>query len=193
MPNWCYTSYTFVGDKKEIKKLHKLMKQLENRKKPSVESAFGTTWLGCLVEALGKKWEDVWCRGWWDNLELCGNELKFTTETAWSAAEEVMKFIGEVFPSLGYFYYSEEPGMGIYETNDDTGLYYPDRYYVDLCAPDKSYMSEYFLNKEDMLASVGDTLKQPFTSEEEVERFFEEAKKENEDCYCHIHEITITG
>ena len=54
MPNWCSSAYALEGDANEIKSLYELMKGLENMEKPSVENGFGTTWLGCLVDALGK-------------------------------------------------------------------------------------------------------------------------------------------
>ena len=33
MPNWCYTTYKCVGDLKEIKSLHKILKQIDRRKR----------------------------------------------------------------------------------------------------------------------------------------------------------------
>lgn len=54
MPNWCSSAYVIEGDAKEIKSLYELMKRLEDMEKPSVKNGFGTTWLGCLVDALGK-------------------------------------------------------------------------------------------------------------------------------------------
>lgn len=52
MPNWCSTAYAIDGDAKEVKQLYELMKSLEERDNPSVTNGFGTTWLGCLVDAL---------------------------------------------------------------------------------------------------------------------------------------------
>lgn len=191
MPNWCYTSYLFMGDRKEIKELHGLMKRLGKRKKPLVNSDFGSTWLGCLVEALDRKWQDVRCRGYWENLEISGNELRFDTVTAWCAAYEVIGLICEKYPSLNHYYYSEEPGMCIYETNDDTGLYYPDKYFVDMCTPDNTNMSEYFISIGAALDWVGRMVGQTFKYPEDVKVFFDEAEKENGDCYCYIHEIHL--
>ena len=54
MPNWCSTAYAIEGNATELKKLYELMKDLEKRQKPSVQNGFGTTWLGCLVEASEK-------------------------------------------------------------------------------------------------------------------------------------------
>lgn len=193
MPNWCYTSYTFVGEEKELKELHNIMIGLEERNEPLVENGFGKSWLGCLVEALGKNWRDVWCRGDWNNLELSADTLKFTTETAWSAADEVMTLICEKYPSLGYYYYTEEPGMGIYQTNDDYGEYYPDRYYVDLCTEDGCYQQEYFTDLEDAISWIGKITEQEFKSEDDVTAYFDKIIEDNDDAYCFIHEIEISN
>ena len=57
MPNWCSTAYVIEGDAQEIKSLYELMKDLQDRKTPAVKNGFGTSWLGCLVDALGKDWD----------------------------------------------------------------------------------------------------------------------------------------
>ena len=114
MPNWCSTAYAIEGDAKEIKSLYKLMKGLQERKEPSVENGFGTTWLGCLVDALGKDWHTVHCRGSWSCLELEDDVLKFFTETAWSPCNETFELVREKYPSLRYYFQAEESGMEIY-------------------------------------------------------------------------------
>ena len=53
MPNWCWTSYVAVGDKKDIRDLYKKMKSLEDSEKSLIENGFGNTWLGNLVTILG--------------------------------------------------------------------------------------------------------------------------------------------
>ena len=111
MPNWCSTAYAIEGDAKEIKSLYELMKRLEDMEKPSVENGFGTTWLGCLVDALGKDWHNVHCRGSWSCLELEDDVLKFSTETAWSPCNETFDLVLEKYPSLRYYFQAEEPGM----------------------------------------------------------------------------------
>lgn len=193
MPNWCYTSYTFVGDEDELKELHGLMERLESMEKPLVKNGFGTNWLGCIVEALGKNWEKVQCRGSWEDLMLCNGTLNFNTTTAWSAADEVMALICEKYPSLGYYYYTEEPGMGIYQTNDVCGEYYPDRYYVDLCTDDGEYLQEYFITLDDAIAWIGKMTEQEFKTKAEVNAYFDELQNKNGDTYCYIHEIEITN
>lgn len=109
MPNWCSSSYVIEGDKKEVKKLYGIMHGLEKRKTPAVKNGFGTAWLGCLVNALGADWNKVYCRGDWSNLEMEQETLKFSTETAWGPCNEVFDLIQQKFPSLSYYYLSEEP------------------------------------------------------------------------------------
>ena len=46
MPNWCDTSYKCVGDLKEVKSLHKVLKYMEKRKTSILSNGFGKMWLG---------------------------------------------------------------------------------------------------------------------------------------------------
>lgn len=41
MPNWCYTSYRFEGNKEEIADLHKKLQSLDELPEPLVENGFG--------------------------------------------------------------------------------------------------------------------------------------------------------
>lgn len=139
MPNWCSTAYAIEGNAKELKKLYDLMNGLQERKEPSVPNGFGTAWLGCLVDAFGGNWKEVFCRGNWYNLQFDGNVLTFNTETAWSPCNDVFDMVCEKYSALRYFYQSEEPGMGLYCTNDEDGKYFPDRFYVDVCISEEEY------------------------------------------------------
>lgn len=98
MPNWCSTAYAIEGNATELKNLYELMTELQERQKPSVQNGFGTTWLGCLVEALGESWEKIYCRGTWDNLNFNGEVLTFNTETAWSPCNEMFDMVCENIP-----------------------------------------------------------------------------------------------
>mgnify|MGYP000091990669 CR=1 FL=1 len=193
MANWCSTAYAIEGDAKEIKSLYELMKGLQERKEPSVENGFGTKWLGCLVDALGKDWNEVSCRGEWANLEMNGDTLRFTTETAWAPCNEVFDLACQFFPSLHYYYQAEEPGCAIYETNDSEGAYFSDKYLVDLCTADNQYYFEYFQDSKTMLEWLGEIVGKPVQSMQEVQALCEEWQKENSDSYCRIDEFVVVG
>lgn len=191
MPNWCSTAYAIEGDALEIKKLYELMKNLQERKEPSVENGFGTSWLGCLVDALGKDWNKVGCRGDWANLEMDGNTLTFTTETAWGPCNETLDLVCGKFPSLRYYYQTEEPGMGIYATNDSEGKYFPDKFRVEVYTVENEYYSEYFTNREAMFEWLEEIFGQPVTSEADVERIMEQWMEKNEQAYCSMAEYEV--
>ena len=125
MPNWCITEYKCVGDQKEVRELHKVLKYIDRRKTTIVRNGFGKWWLGNLVTKLGGKWEDYQCRGEIIDYSLDGEILVITQWTAWCEQEGVRKIIEEKFPSIKVYYREEEPGCGVYDTNDSTGCYFP--------------------------------------------------------------------
>ena len=73
------------------------------------------------------------------------------TETAWSPCIETYDFICHKFPSLNYYYRSEEPMMAEYLTNDSDGRYFKERYIADVNVPDGEFMVEYFTRMEEAL------------------------------------------
>lgn len=133
MPNWCVTDYYVTGSKKEVMDLNRRMEKLENRKEPLVENGFGNMWLGNLVEDLGGKWKEVYCRGEWMCREYDKGEnvLTFTTETTWCEMDEWRKFIESKYKTIKILYATEEPGCEIYQTNDIDGVFFNSRYILD--------------------------------------------------------------
>lgn len=192
MPNWCSASYAIEGDVTEVKNLYELMKGLQERKEPSVENGFGTTWLGCLVDALGGDWKEIHCRGSWSELEMTDNVIRFTTETAWSPCNATLDLVCKKFKTLRYFFQSDEPGMAEYWTNDTDGKYFPDKYILDLCTPDEEYIHEYFTDLKSLLKFFEDTSGQPVKSVEEIETIAEQWQGQNANAFCNIYEYSIS-
>ena len=191
MSNWCNTALVFEGDKQEIKTLYQTMKKLERRKTPLVENGFGTNWLGCLVEALGGKWENTYCRGSWMSLQCQGNVLRMETETAWAPCIETYDFICEKFPSLTYYYISEEPMMDFYETNDSEVRYFKDRYAVDAHFPDDGYVTEYFPCLEKTLDWVSRMCGCAICSEKDLCDLNRQWKSAGTDNYCYLYQYNV--
>lgn len=191
MPNWCCTTYAIEGDVMEVKSLYETMKELQERKEPSVENGFGTTWLGCLVDALGGDWNEVSCRGDWNSLEMIGDTLRFTTETAWAPCNETFDLVCKKFPSLHYYYQTEEPGMAIYATNDSEGKYFPDKYHVELNTPEDEFYSEYFAELSAVFEWLEKISGKEVKSEKEVDELVEQWRKENDQAYCYMNEYKI--
>ena len=131
MPNWAYTSYRIVGKKEEVQDLYSKIQQLQNMEEPLEPNGFGNLWLGCLVTILGGDWNKIYCRGHIIEFSLDDGILSINTETAWSEMQEVRQFLQQTYPSLKIFYYEEEPGWGIYQTNDHEKRFFPFRYILD--------------------------------------------------------------
>ena len=191
MPNWCSTAYAIEGDAKEVKSLYDLMNELQKQKEPSVPNGSGTAWLGCLVDALGENWKNVFCRGSWYDLEIDGRVLTFNTETAWSPCNEMFDMVCKKYPTLSYFYRSEEPGMALYFTNDKEGRYFQDRFVVELCTHEEEYYTEYFPDLQSMYEWLEDIRDMQVQSMQDVDAIVKQWQKEYADAYCHIHEYKI--
>lgn len=132
--------YKLTGEADEVRSLYERMKRLEDMKTSLLPNGFGTTWLGNLVSDMGRNYEDVSCRGSWDSLRLEEEVLSFTTESAWYRCTEVEDIIKEVYPSIYIAFCCEEPGMAIYEKNDDN--FFPEDYIVDIEDDDTTYCDE---------------------------------------------------
>ena len=151
MPNWAYTQYVITGDKHQLKKLYSIMNELECMKDPGMhENGFGSTWLGNLVIKLGGDWKKIYCRGSWDNLLHENEVISFSVESAWEEPYEVRHLIEEKFPDIKLYYQCEESGMGIYITNDGTGQYFPEKYYLWI----ENGETDYYDNLESLIQDV---------------------------------------
>lgn len=188
MPNWASTLYVAVGDKQQLHELHSIMTELESMKEPLHPNGFGTTWLGNLVIKLGGDWNKVYCRGSWDDLTFNGEEITFHVESAWGELSEVRELIEEHFPGIKLYYQTEEPGMCIYITNDDTGEYFPDRFYFWVEDED----SEYYPSLEDLAKAVeGLTGSKHLTTLDSCGKALESFSKKHHNCCYTLEEFKI--
>ncbi|HJC16857.1 MAG TPA: hypothetical protein H9937_02670 [Candidatus Alistipes stercorigallinarum] len=181
MPNWCSTSYVVTGDKNEVRDLYEKMRSLEEREKPLVKNGFGVTWLGNLVTLLGRSWEEVSCRGEWSGLtvDIDNNELRFHTMTAWAELWQLRHFLQEKYPSLTFYFRTEEPGMCIFQTNDKEGTYFPERYKVEHWDEE----GEYCMDVEAVFDTVSDITGTTVQNLEEMNKAI--------DTYNEVHEYEL--
>lgn len=142
MSNLNTTDYTLYGNKENVTRLYNDLKNTVDidRSKESKPFTFlgNSYWLGYIKktllpdvqEDLPARGEITWMEEYIDYHDNNMASFKLTTETAWVACSELMDKIAEKY-DLQLFYYSEEPGCGIFETNDTEGLFYSFRYMVD--------------------------------------------------------------
>ena len=191
MPNWCSNSVTIVGDLAEVEQLNRIMEELENRQEPSISNGFGTTWLGCLVDALGASTDDIYCRGEWSCRTFENGELRFEVESAWSPSTEVYDLIELKFESIRCLYIAEEPGMCIYVTNDASGNFYSERYKIDISLPNGYDDVEYFSEKQEALDHISELAGVKVVNEDDVEKLNDKWQEESGDAYCYLYEFDV--
>ena len=191
MPNWCDTSYKCVGDPKEVRKLNSVLKYMEKRKTSILSNGFGKMWLGNLVYKLGGNWEELRCRGEITDFSLDSNVLTINQQTAWCEQEGVREIIEKSFPSIKVYYMEQESGCEVFCTNDASGEYFPERYFLD------SYEDwEYFETLDEAAKFVSNIIGhevEPSADaiDKALDNYVEEHEEENEDIFYSFHEFKV--
>ena len=191
MPNWCDTSYKCVGDPKEVRKLNSVLKYMEKRKTSILSNGFGKMWLGNLVYKLGGNWEELRCRGEITDFSLDSNVLTINQQTAWCEQEGVREIIEKSFPSIKVYYMEQESGCEVFCTNDASGEYFPERYFLD------SYEDwEYFETLDEATKFVSKIIGHEVEPrvdaiDKELDNYMEEHEEENEDIFYSFHEFKV--
>ncbi|MEQ3237261.1 hypothetical protein [Bacteroides cellulosilyticus] len=83
--------------------------------------------------------------------------------------------------------------MEVYETNDEFGTYFSDRFFLDACSPEEEYLSEYFETQEDAFAWLEEKCGEPIKSAEDVKALDERWQSKSEDAFCYLHEFQIVN
>ena len=186
MANYCDSSYTLVGQEEEIKALHELMT------KTSMEKQNGN-WVGYLVKALNNEEipEHLYVRGWWDDLNCTGDTITFHQESAWEPLYETWDFIASKFESVKVYFMGEESGCEVFLKRDnETGEYYPDNYYLDLCGPDGEYCHEYFRTLDEAFRYVEQLTDTNIITIDDLEGLNSTWQEETDDAFIYLHEFT---
>ena len=164
---------------------------MEKRKTSILSNGFGKMWLGNLVHKLGGNWEELRCRGEITDFSLDGNVLTINQQTAWCEQEGVREIIEKSFPSIKVYYMEQESGCEVFCTNDASGEYFPERYFLD------SFEDwEYFETLDDAAKFVSNIIGhevEPSVDEidKALDKYVEEHEEENEDIFYSFHEFKV--
>lgn len=184
MPNWAYCSYRIVGKAEEVQDLYSKLQELQNMNEPFEPNSWGTLWLGCLVTILGGNWNEIYCRGHIIDFSLDDGVLSIATETAWGEMDEVRHFIEKVFPALKIYYYEEECGCEIYQTNDRHGHFFPERFILDDFEGDGP---EYYNDTDSLLKAASEIFGKELKTMADLNEIVE-----NSDGYS-LHDIQVVN
>lgn len=183
MANLCSTIYKCVGDEKELEKLYQLIKK-------NYES--GEPYICSILESMGVdlKELDNKClryRGDVTYFDYDDGILTIDQDTAWCEQEGFRISIEEKYPNVKVFYCEEEPGFGIYRTNDIEGEYFFEKFVID-----SRDDHEYF----DRIDSVVEYLSKHYgivvdnETEEGMQASIDKyVRSRNDDFYMYVHEF----
>lgn len=196
MANICTTEYALFGEKEKVVKLFNDLKEVLDTNETEQGNPF--TFLGSSYRLsnirkslLSEVKEELPVNGEISSIEedinLYNNTMKairLSTETAWCACSELMDKIAEKY-DLQLFYYSEEPGFGIFETNDVDGHFFPYRYMIN-CDKDGSEYYESFDQVADAIENMtGVRLDNISEANDKLSTF------NNDDSFLIINEISV--
>lgn len=143
MPNWCSVDVKIVGKKKSVKEFYDLLNSILNGNiKPPAGNGFGPGWLGTIVSALGKDYNDIKCRGAFDLIDYNGiheNEVGLSyfsmfIDHAWCPPYELFNLIVDYYNNnLRIIYYASEPGCCLHESNDTDQMFFKGEWAVEVC------------------------------------------------------------
>ena len=140
---------------------------MEKRKTSILSNGFGKMWLG-----------------------NHGNVLTINQQTAWCEQEGVRLIIEQTFPSIKVYYLEQESGCEVFCTNDASGEYFPERYFLD------SYEDwEYFETLDEAAKFVSKIIGhkvEPSVNaiDKALDKYVEE-QEENEDIFYSFHEFKV--
>lgn len=190
MPNWASVTYKCVGSPKEVGQLHSALKEIEQCKTTLIKNGFGKWWLGNLVVKLGGDWEKYRCRGEITDFDLDADDcLTIWMETAWCEQEGVREIIEQTFRSITVFYIEEEPGCGVYCTNDRSRAFFTDRYFLD-SSEDTDYFSSIESAAERVAEIVGHVVDLSVEAMQKALNEYVERQNKPNLFYC-LHEFEI--
>ena len=192
MANMCSTSYAICSENKAL--LHAIcdaINECASMKEPLIPKS-DTNWVGNIFQKLGLgKCNE---RTFWSDAKIEDGVLKFYENSAWNRGGAIIRLQnhfdnGEDEESqLSIYFVSEELGNGIYETNDEEGVYFKERYCLYGNNGD-----EYYNTFEELKADVQEMFETDtdFKDVAEINAALEEAGEEGDN--GHVYEIEFTN
>lgn len=190
MPNWCSTNITFYSENKnQIEKLHSVLDELDANE-TRLPNGFGNLWLGNIIDYFGENYKGNQCRGeiaYFDEVRKDEEYYCFEIQQmdAWCPQLDAWEIAlsRADFCDVNYVYVAEESGCGIYVCSDTDGLFYGDKYVVDLYLEGKYANADYdssmnyFDDEDECLGYLNDIAKalgeeKDFKTVEEANHWF---------------------
>ena len=138
LPNWCSNTHVFYTNDENKDELLRLYNNLSAvmQTPATIKNDFEPGWLGQVAINHGLDWEKISCRGSIEHLdeyEPGRSFFKLESETAWSPTDALWEAVIAEYSGVSYVYIAEEPGNEIFTNTDYSGVYFPEKYLLDIC------------------------------------------------------------
>lgn len=191
MANTCINQIKITGDLKDLKTIHdKIENALRNgtngyhRLNAKDFLSLFNVEKKCIPHDLREDITDI--------DEIKDDVLRIWSESSWNFKQEIWRALRTKFPEIKIYYLAEEFGNDVFETNDPTGTFFPQKFALDyeqVGNPDAGI--EYFNSEEDLLKFCRKTFKKRYSSAENVKKKLDTYLwKQHEDNFAVLHEIT---
>lgn len=144
MANICTTTYIVTADREQIEQLHKALK--ETKKAYEKKKGYVNPTLKDLLKKFKVKGSDAeWIISFSDIQEGKEKDVPYVeicVESRWSRDEDTPNQIWEALPGCSVWFMSEELGCGIFVTNDENGIYFPETVILDNEDEGMEYMTK---------------------------------------------------
>lgn len=191
MANMCSTSYAVYCENTALmQKICNAINECASMTEPLIPGS-DSNWVGNVFKKLGlNKCNE---RTFWSDAKIEDGVLKFYESSAWSRGRAII-LLQDHFDNgedeenfISIYFVSEELGNGIYETNDEAGLYFKERYCLYGDNGDEYYDTFDDLKKDvqEMLGTDTD-----FRTVAEINAAL--AESDDDDCGGHVYEIEFT-
>ena len=194
MPNWCYNQTIFYGDEETVQKIYKGLEETVDLIKDNHIDKFFRL-LGVPQEELDTTYNT---RAFICDFDINKEEnaLILSYESAWNPIiEDLDAILIKYQPNLKQVTWAEECGCGIYINTDREGLYFTDRYYLDMSTEGGNDFNDnkYFNCLEDAIKAFKEfyEVNTEITTEEELRKEISKVRdRYDDDVYITFDEFT---
>jgi hypothetical protein len=172
------------------------------------KNAFEPGWLGLVAIKHGLDWEkEISCRGTIEHLddyEPGSNFFSLESVSDWVPMNELWEAVMAQYEGISFVYIAEECGERIYVNTDIEGIYFPEKYLLEICGdapiPDGWYANqdkplcleirEYFNNFDDLRDYFIKLTGKEFDTVEELENYLSALFDEENNTVANVLEFT---
>ena len=209
MAKICCNKYAFYSTNENKDGLMRLQENLSSiMEAPSEDkNASGRGCLGEVAIKHGIDREKISCRGsitHLGNYEPGGSFFTLESNTDWVPMDELWETVIAQYEGVSFVYISEECGESIYINTDADGVYFPERYLLEICGdapiPDGWYANkgkplcfdirEYFSSFDDLMDYCAKLTGKEFDTLEGLGRYLSDIFDAEDNTCANVHEFT---